>query len=110
MGAAQAALTSWVQLCEAMASWRIMQDEGLRNELTVLMQAFKANLVSSLLTLHNHPRTAWPQMYMCMGDGLCDMVTVLMEAFKANLLTSLLTLHNHHNHRERDWRLSCLSA
>ena len=43
---AQAALTSWVQLCEAMASWRMMQDEGLRNELTLLLQAFKANLVS----------------------------------------------------------------
>ena len=42
----QAALTSWVQLCEAMASWRMIQDEGLRNELTLLMQAFKANLVS----------------------------------------------------------------
>ena len=41
----QAALTSWVQLCEAMASWRMIHDEGLRNELTLLMQAFKANLV-----------------------------------------------------------------
>ena len=36
-----------MQLCEAMASWRMMQDEGLRNELTLLLQAFKANLVSS---------------------------------------------------------------
>ena len=35
-----------MQLCEAMASWRMMQDEGLRNELTLLLQAFKANLVS----------------------------------------------------------------
>jgi len=43
--AVQAALTSWVQLCEAMASWRMIQDEGLCNELTLLMQAFKANLV-----------------------------------------------------------------
>ena len=44
----QAALTSWVQLCEAMASWRVIHDEGLRNELTLLMQAFKANLVRPL--------------------------------------------------------------
>ncbi len=42
---AQAGLVAWVPLCEAIASWRMIQDEGLRNELSVIMQAFRANLV-----------------------------------------------------------------
>ncbi|CAL8464616.1 g4151 [Coccomyxa elongata] len=41
----EAALGSWVPLCEAVASWRMIQDEGLRNEINVIMQAFRANLV-----------------------------------------------------------------
>lgn len=44
----QAALGSWVPLCEAVASWRMIQDEGLRNEINVIMQAFRANLVCIL--------------------------------------------------------------
>lgn len=44
-GLLQAALGSWVLLCEAVASWRMIQDEGLRNEINVIMQAFRANLV-----------------------------------------------------------------
>jgi hypothetical protein len=44
----QAALGAWVPLCESVASWRMIQDEGLRNELGVIMQAFKANLVRAV--------------------------------------------------------------
>lgn len=56
-GVVQGVLGAWVQLCEAVASWRLIQDEGLRNELSVIMQAFKANLVSVLhspLSMSSH--------------------------------------------------------
>ena len=65
----QAALTSWVQLCEAMASWRIIQDEGLRSELTLLMQAFKANLVRPCAPVDG----VW---YLCMTFSSCAMLRV----------------------------------
>lgn len=54
----QAALGSWVPLCEAVASWRMIQDEGLRNEINVIMQAFRANLVRNPLCL-------WPDCNHC---------------------------------------------
>lgn len=45
----QAALGSWVLLCEAVASCRMIEDEGLRNDSKVTMQAFRADMVRTSL-------------------------------------------------------------
>jgi hypothetical protein len=71
----QGVLGAWVQLCEAVASWRMIQDEGLRNELSVIMQAFKANLVGA----HFRQGLCW-----ALGPGSHAQATLSLQHVKIN--------------------------
>jgi len=51
----QGALRAFTSLCEAITSWKVIQCEGLSNEIVHLMQLYKQNFQSvsssSLVTL-----------------------------------------------------------